>query len=144
MPTPVLVSGKRRFQKKGGHSFHPKGLAVIFGAVTIVSFVLLNVTTMEYDRGTVVLPPERNGSEIDDNSDTSNRILQQPTSPPTEPIPDLLVSVPFYVYEELSWINGTIGGNLIVNRNLHHSFNGTNRFKHGDDYFFALLKFSGD
>lgn len=143
MPTPVLPSAKRRCGV-----IPLKGLIVILVVVTIVSFVLFNVTIMlnhpGFDTGTSILAPleELLGDDEKDRNNAAdenhNRILQPPTSPPTEPIPDLLLSVPFYVYEDFAWINGTIGEHLISNRNLHHSFNGTNRFKHGDDYFLLL------
>lgn len=56
--------------------------------------------------------------------------------------PQYLLSVPFYVYEEFAWINGTIADLPIASVMRNHSFNGTNRFKHGDDYWFlqASLK----
>lgn len=55
--------------------------------------------------------------------------------------PDLLLSVPFYVYEEFAWINATY-----MNRPIHdvasNSSRFQTRFKHGDDYWFlqASLK----
>jgi hypothetical protein len=53
--------------------------------------------------------------------------------------PDLLLSVPFYVYEEFAWINATYMGRPIsdVSRNMSQD-----NLKHGDDYWFleASLK----
>jgi hypothetical protein len=55
--------------------------------------------------------------------------------------PDLLLSVPFYVYEEFAWINATYMGRPIsdVARNMGQD---NTPFKHGDDYWFleASLK----
>lgn len=49
--------------------------------------------------------------------------------------PDLLVSVPFYVYEEWSWLNAYW---LKQNGNIEtvEEFNVNKGFKHGDDYWF--------
>lgn len=59
------------------------------------------------------------------------------------PPPDLLLSVPFYVYEEISWINATINGEPPLEEfNLHYAFNGSLRFKNGDDYFFLKAAMS--
>ena len=59
-----------------------------------------------------------------------------------QPPPELLLSVPFYVYEELIWENATIGSRLVSDHARNYS--GMNRpiFKHSDDYLFleASLK----
>ncbi|KAL3933608.1 MAG: hypothetical protein SGBAC_010322, partial [Bacillariaceae sp.] len=47
---------------------------------------------------------------------------------------ELLLTVPFYVYEELAWINATADGKLVGDMANQHGKFGT-RFKHGDDYW---------
>jgi hypothetical protein len=55
--------------------------------------------------------------------------------------PDLLLSVPFYVYEDLAWINATFGGHPVAEISRSQG-NQNIRFKHSDDYWFmeASLK----
>eukprot|EP00980_Cylindrotheca_fusiformis_P030645 scaffold25164_cov103-Cylindrotheca_fusiformis.AAC.1 len=55
--------------------------------------------------------------------------------------PDLLLSVPFYVYEDLAWVNATFGGRPVGDIARVVGKRGV-RFKHGDDYWFmeASLK----
>mmetsp|Transcript_20822 Transcript_20822/g.51115 ORF Transcript_20822/g.51115 Transcript_20822/m.51115 type:complete len:397 (+) Transcript_20822:209-1399(+) len=57
-------------------------------------------------------------------------------------VPDLLLSVPFYVYEELSWQNATYRGQPVGDAAWQKKDQGNARFNHGDDYFFieAALK----
>ena len=58
--------------------------------------------------------------------------------------PDLLLSVPFYVYEDLAWRNATFGGRPVGDfaRQDKIKFNQSFPYKHGDDYWFleASLK----
>lgn len=52
-------------------------------------------------------------------------------------LPELLLSVPFYLYEELSWINATISGNgPVADYNLLSDKENGLRWKHGDDFWF--------
>jgi hypothetical protein len=55
--------------------------------------------------------------------------------------PDLLMSVPFYVYEDLAWINATFDGRPVGEISRSRGPHGV-RFKHSDDYWFmeASLK----
>jgi hypothetical protein len=48
---------------------------------------------------------------------------------------DWLLSVPFYVYEELAWENATFGDESVKNFSRHSSHHDT-RWKHSDDYWF--------
>lgn len=47
--------------------------------------------------------------------------------------PDLLLSVPFYVYEDMAWLNATVGG-IPVSQMAHRGIHNT-RWKHGDDFW---------
>eukprot|EP00980_Cylindrotheca_fusiformis_P022674 scaffold9548_cov108-Cylindrotheca_fusiformis.AAC.6 len=49
--------------------------------------------------------------------------------------PDLLLSVPFYVYEEFAWLNATFVGRPVSEVAYSSEKNATS-FKHGDDYWF--------
>eukprot|EP00980_Cylindrotheca_fusiformis_P023456 scaffold10490_cov129-Cylindrotheca_fusiformis.AAC.12 len=51
--------------------------------------------------------------------------------------PDLLLSVPFYVYEDLSWLNATFVGRPVSEVAYSSKKNATS-FKHGDDYWFIV------
>eukprot|EP00980_Cylindrotheca_fusiformis_P023636 scaffold10699_cov67-Cylindrotheca_fusiformis.AAC.1 len=51
--------------------------------------------------------------------------------------PDLLLSVPFYVYEDLSWLNATFVGRPVSEVAYSSKENATS-FKHGDDYWFIV------
>ncbi|KAL3942369.1 MAG: hypothetical protein SGBAC_003435 [Bacillariaceae sp.] len=69
-----------------------------------------------------------------DGSITINNYGRNGEDDDTIPSPDLLLSVPFYVYEELIWTNATINDEPIphVARHGRHK----TRFKHSDDYWF--------
>mmetsp|Transcript_42657 Transcript_42657/g.103169 ORF Transcript_42657/g.103169 Transcript_42657/m.103169 type:complete len:180 (+) Transcript_42657:103-642(+) len=51
---------------------------------------------------------------------------------------DLLLSVPFYVYEDLAWTKATIGGkkvDKVANPPFDNETGKAHRFKHGSDYW---------
>ena len=50
----------------------------------------------------------------------------------------LLLSVPFYVYENMAWVNATYGGQPIKQVIESDTTNYGTRFKHGDDYWFLI------
>lgn len=65
---------------------------------------------------------------------SKTRICSETKSSRSNTSSKLLLSVPFYVYEELAWINATIQGKPVADMARQHGQFG-NRFKHGDDYW---------
>lgn len=109
----------------GGNRSLGARLAITFS----ISILCLNVLKYlrQNSRTTMIM---MESSEIEN-------ILQSSSSA----APDLLLTVPFYVYEDLAWINATFDGRHVGDIARNEGKRGV-RFKHGDDYWFldASLK----
>ncbi|CAJ1959359.1 unnamed protein product [Cylindrotheca closterium] len=83
--------------------------------------------------------------DFDSESSSASSIRHEQTKPKSKSCseekerspstsPELLLSVPFYVYEDQAWINATIQDKLVSDMAKQHTKYGS-RFKHGDDYW---------